>query len=239
LRTTPNISYAVRAQRHEPPDSLDDFPTPPWATRALCEYVIKDCLPFAGTCLEPACGRGYMAEALKDYFGKVRASDVFDYGYGKQYDFAERTMQHDWVITNPPFRLAEDLVLHSFDLAIQGVAILARTSFLESVHRYNAIYNNQPPAIVAQFVERVPMFKGRLDPHGSTATSYAWFVWLAPFMQRDTKFIWIPPCRRALEEPDDYTERSDQPKERLPILPRHGQEKRHRTRLVRGVSGLV
>jgi hypothetical protein len=28
-----------------------------------------------------------MAEALKDYFGKVRASDVFDYGYGKRLIF--------------------------------------------------------------------------------------------------------------------------------------------------------
>ena len=28
---TGNLSSAVRQQRHEPPDSLDDFPTPPWA----------------------------------------------------------------------------------------------------------------------------------------------------------------------------------------------------------------
>jgi hypothetical protein len=28
-----NISHAVMAQRTEPKDSRDDFPTPPWATR--------------------------------------------------------------------------------------------------------------------------------------------------------------------------------------------------------------
>ena len=36
-----NLSHAVMAQRHEAKDSLDDFPTPPWATRALLERVLK------------------------------------------------------------------------------------------------------------------------------------------------------------------------------------------------------
>ena len=35
------MSHAVVARRHEPLTSLDDFPTPPWATRALMEHVIK------------------------------------------------------------------------------------------------------------------------------------------------------------------------------------------------------
>jgi len=37
-----NTSHAVMAQRFEAKDSLDDFPTPPWATRALLEHVIPD-----------------------------------------------------------------------------------------------------------------------------------------------------------------------------------------------------
>ena len=35
-----NTSHAVMAQRVEPKDSADDFPTPPWATRALVEHVL-------------------------------------------------------------------------------------------------------------------------------------------------------------------------------------------------------
>lgn len=35
-----NTSHAVMAQRYEAADSPDDFPTPPWATRALIEHVI-------------------------------------------------------------------------------------------------------------------------------------------------------------------------------------------------------
>jgi hypothetical protein len=59
-----NTSHAVMAQRAEPKDSPDDFPTPPWATRGLLEHVLdkKKLAPL--TCLEPACGAGHMAKVL-------------------------------------------------------------------------------------------------------------------------------------------------------------------------------
>lgn len=62
-----NTSHAVMAQRHEAADSADDFPTPPWATRALIEHVIGVEAVRGLTCLEPACGRGYMARPLCVY----------------------------------------------------------------------------------------------------------------------------------------------------------------------------
>src|SRR3984893_7971869 len=83
-----NTSHAVMAQRAELKNSLDDFPTPPWATRGLIEHAImaKDSLG-ALTCLEPACGRGHMSVTLSEYFQKVLSSDVFDYGFGEISDF--------------------------------------------------------------------------------------------------------------------------------------------------------
>ena len=79
-----NTSHAVMAQRIEPKDSRDDFPTPPWATRALLEHVLDDCHAFQQkTCLEPACGAGHMARPLTEYFGTVHVSDAYDYGYGR------------------------------------------------------------------------------------------------------------------------------------------------------------
>jgi len=67
------------------------------------------------------------------------------------------TNAFDWVITNPPFRLAEEFIPEGLRVARQGVAILARTVFLESVGRYNAIFRARPPTKVAQFTEGVPM----------------------------------------------------------------------------------
>ena len=42
-----NTSHAVMAQRVEAANSLDNFPTPPWATRALIEHVIATLVHFA------------------------------------------------------------------------------------------------------------------------------------------------------------------------------------------------
>jgi len=195
------------SQRIEAPDSLDDFPTPPWATRALIEHVIRDKSALAEiTCLEPACGAGHMAKVLNEYFSEVHAADVSDYGYGQIRDFLSYPYSagaYDWVITNPPFRLAEDFVLRAIDVARVGVAILARTVFLESAGRYRAIFEHSPPNVFAQFVERVPMVKGRLDKSATTATGYCWLIWQR---QRAVvpSLVWIPPCRKVLERAGDY-----------------------------------
>lgn len=201
-----NTSHAVMAQRFEPADSPDDFPTPPWATRALIEHVIGAERVRSSTCLEPAAGRGYMLRPLAEYFDRVDGADAFDYGHYAIRDFLKfpyGALSHDWVITNPPFRLAEEFVQRALYVAREGVAILARTVFLESVGRYESIFRVNPPSIFAQFTERVPMVKGRVDAKASTATGYAWFVWdkTAPGF---SKLAWVPPCRRALERRGDY-----------------------------------
>ena len=169
------------ASAAEARDSLDDFPTPPWATRALIEHVIGDKLPLVNMVrLESACGVGHMGKVLREYFAEVRCSDVHDYGYGEVCDYLAlpyETNSCDWVITNPPFRLGEQFVLRSLKVARKGVAILARTVFIESVGRYENIFHHTPPTKFAQFTERVPMVKGRLDKKASTATGYGWLVW--------------------------------------------------------------
>ena len=120
-----NTSHAVMAQRVEQADSLDDFPTPPWATRALVTHYFDQSVADASV-WEPACGRGHMAQVLHEYFATVRAGDIFDYGYGEVQDFltglaALRSV--DWVITNPPFRLAEDFLARGRQVARKGVAL--------------------------------------------------------------------------------------------------------------------
>ncbi|NTZ90150.1 SAM-dependent methyltransferase [Agrobacterium tumefaciens] len=205
-----NTSHAVMAQRHEAQDSPDDFPTPPWATRALIEYIIGREKVASCTCLEPAAGRGYMSRPLSEYFARVDSADAYPYGYAPIRDFLTfpyEALSHDWVITNPPFRLAEEFVARAMTVARQGVAILARTVFLESVGRYEGIFKDSPPTIFAQFSERVPMVKGRVDPKASTATGYAWFIWEKDAIDH-SHLAWVPPCRRSLERQGDYSSSS-------------------------------
>jgi hypothetical protein len=209
-----NKSHAVMAQRAEFKNSLDDFPTPPWATRALLEHVLSSKGSLSSmTCLEPACGRGHMSVALAEYFNEVVSADVFDYGFGRIADFLKtrhEDQSFDWVITNPPFRLAEDFTKRALKIAKHGVAMLTRTVFIESVGRYERLFEPNPPTAFAQFTERVPMVKGRIDKKASTATGYGWLVWERG--RPDSRLVWIPPCRRNLERDGDYQQAPPMPK---------------------------
>jgi hypothetical protein len=109
----------------------------------------------------------------------------------------------DWVITNPPFNLAEEFINRSMKIARLGVAMLTRTVFIESVGRYEHLFKDNPPWRVAQFAERVPMVEGRLDREASTATAYAWLVWEKD-QRGPCELVWIPPCRKELERDKDY-----------------------------------
>lgn len=206
-----NTSHAVMQQRRESLDSLDDFPTPPWATRALIKHVIQPLMPrrslMRDTVWEPSCNRGYMSKALKESFYHVCESDIADYGGNVVMDFLDGFSgvgYYDWIITNPPFNKAEDFIRRCGDLSPRaGYAMLVRTAFLEGVGRYDRIFMKNPPNVVAQFSERVPMVKGRYDPKASTATSYCWLVWMTQWRAGETVLTWIPPCRRQLEKDGD------------------------------------
>mgnify|MGYP000975432507 CR=1 FL=1 len=266
----PTGHTAVMAQRAEPPDALDFFPTPPWATRALTAHVIGSLLapgdcpvgsrpPGAGylptsessradrppgaesgprvpagsrnasrhaplRAWEPAAGEGHMAAVLAETFDEVWRSDVHDYGglnavgsfVGHGPDVAPcPDPSPDWIITNPPFNLAVQFAERALGIAREGVALLLRTAWLEGADRYERLFRDAPPAIVAPFVERVPMVKGRWDPDASTATAYAWFVWDLSLARGDSRSAsrppraatilkWIPPgCRTRLTRPGD------------------------------------
>jgi hypothetical protein len=235
--TMPSNARAVMASRQEAPDSLDYFPTPPWATRALLEDVLPRLgIDRLGSVWEPACGEGHMAEVLREYFGDVFASDVYNYGYGDPDDGVvidflspdapkqagteeiggEGDDPFDWIITNPPFEeKALAFALRAIELAEVGVAIFVPLRWLETIERYERLFKPMPPTQVAFFVERVNLCKGRWEPDGSTATSYVWLVWLRDREPRPP--FWIPPGRRAARSrPYDAERFTQQPVARLP-----------------------
>jgi hypothetical protein len=183
------------------------------------------------TVWDPACNRGFMARPLAEYFAEVKATDIHDYGYPgqqKTVDFLWPGSEQDlddinFVITNPPFRLADRFIERAFDLNLEGFAFLMRTAFLEGDGRHTRIFSRFAPTVVAQFSERVVMHKGKIvDPNiavpvedkatgemvmrkPSTATSYMWFTWLNGRKFNSTsELVWISRCRQALEREGDY-----------------------------------
>jgi len=203
-----NTSSAVMQQRSEPHDSLDDFPTPPWATRALCEWLQSMGYDLSGmTCREPAANRGHMAKPLQEYFGDVDAADVHDYGVGfrvEDYLLGPMLDQVGWTITNPPFRLAEQFAERAVGSSRHGAALIVRSAFLEGVGRYARLFSATPPSDILQFTERVVMHRGKLSEKGSTATAYCWLVWRSNARNGAPRFEWIPPSRKRLERQSDY-----------------------------------
>lgn len=159
---------------------LDYFPTPPWAARAGGELITR-LDPEARTVWECACGAGHMAAPFEDYFEQVFASDIHRHRYGATIDFLSDyadDRRWDWIATNPPFKPAGEFLTLAMQRARRGVALLLRVQFLEGVGRYPLLYGDQPMTAFAPFSERVPMVLGKWDPEASTATAYAWFVWM-------------------------------------------------------------
>lgn len=201
-----NVSTAVMQRRTEPHDSLDDYPTPPWATRALMPFLGATDALKSLSCREPSANRGHMVRPLSEFFGSVEASDIHDYGAGYQvadFLFGPPMALVDWTITNPPFRLAEQFIWRAIESSRKGVAVIARTAFLEGQGRFGSLFSIHKPRAVLQFTERVVMHKGKLSEKGSTATAYCWIVFgviPSPF----TEFDWIEPCRKRLERREDY-----------------------------------
>ena len=206
--------------RSSPKDGLDDFPTPLWATRAFIEHGLpghhsdlKDM-----TVWEPCANRGYMVKALKEYFGAVFGTDIHDYGAGFPIiDFLQCPDPNegfqakiDFIVTNPPFNIAEDIFHHWHDdmPSVQHLALLLRTSWLEGWARYDRIFGaGKNPSLVCPYVGRVPMVEGRLTRKGATQMPYAWFVWdREKSKYSPTRVAWIPAKRADWERDGDWPE---------------------------------
>lgn len=215
-------SPAVMASRNEPKDSLDDFPTRPWATRALIEHLPASALDLA--VWEPMANRGFMARPLEEQFSRVIRSDVFDYGQGDHiWDFLTWgpappwAVGAGWIIMNPPFNVASECILQAIRLATHGVAAILRTNFVEGANRYESLFRDHPPTQILFFCERVPMHRGRIVIDGATAMSYSWFIWEKGVAPKAP--AWIPPGTRArLTLPGDYDHEMCWTKERDALM---------------------
>lgn len=185
-------------------ETLDYYPTPPWATQALLDFIHpaewdKYKARQHMSCLEPAAGGGHMYDVLAQHFKRIGGFDIADpegRGWGG-HDFLEyqpptkqlgelvpihhlgyQRQRYDWAITNPPFIHALSFV-HRMLATAQNVAVLARLQWLEGKGRYERLWNVMPPQKVLVFSERVQMAQGRLaEPSDSgSVMAMAWYIW--------------------------------------------------------------
>ncbi len=160
----------------------DLYETPPEAVKALLR--VED---VPETVWEPACGPGKIVTVLRASGRRVLATDLVDYECPDSHagvDFLmvtngwrETLGQTQCIVTNPPFKLAEQFAIKARTL-VPITYMLLRLAFLESQRRTDLLESGDL-ARVWVFRKRLPMMH-RAGWEGRTANSgmaFAWFVW--------------------------------------------------------------
>lgn len=157
--------------------ATDFYPTPPDATVALLNWLERrELLAADHRIWEPACGQGHMAKVFAERGYDVDATDLFDDSYGTGgVDFLSADDRDvDWVITNPPFKLAIDFADRIIDLNVGG-ALLLKSQFWHAASRRSHFWAS-PPAAVLPLTWRPDFLMGA---KGSSPTmDVLWTVWL-------------------------------------------------------------
>ena len=166
----------------------DYYATDPKAVEMLCKLE-----KFSKNILEPACGEGHIAKVLQDKGYNVIACDLIDRGFGKGgVDFLaldKKNIDAD-IITNPPYKLAQEFVEKSMDMVASGhkVAMFLKLTFLETAKR-RELFSKYPPKFVYVASQRIACW-----PNGKPTTQsmvcYAWFIWEKGF-HGDTVLRWF------------------------------------------------
>ncbi len=161
------------ATNHSEKDRMDNdfYSTPEIATLELLKRE-----SFKGSILEPCCGTGAISKVLeRELKTKVTSKDLVDRGYGEVLDFSLETSRYDNIITNPPFKIAQQMVEKAISLS-DKVAFLMKIQFLEGKKR-KALFDKNPPARVYVFSYRLPYMRGDDKQATSSAMCLAWYVW--------------------------------------------------------------
>jgi hypothetical protein len=168
----------------------DYYATEPKAIDLLCQVE-----KFHELVLEPACGEGHLSKRLIENGYQVYSSDLIDRGYGMLYDFFDTSNWHGDIITNPPYKFAQQFIEHSLEIIPTGnkVAMFLKLQFMEGKARKKLFKANPPKTIYVSssrlLCAKNGDFEGMIKGGGS-AVAYAWYVWEKGFSGKTT-IEWI------------------------------------------------
>jgi hypothetical protein len=122
---------------------------------------------------ECCCGDGAMARVLERHGYDVVGTDLVDRGYGSQasiFDIKEPLA--DNIVTNPPFNLAEDIIVHCQEvLKPRRMAMVLKSTYWHAKSR-SSLFRKHRPAAVLPLLWR-PDFLGL----GRPTMEVMWCVW--------------------------------------------------------------
>lgn len=145
----------------------DFYPTPPEATQALINFLR---LPQETTIWEPACGEGHMVRVFEQNGFRCIGTDIKSGD-----DFLEtHPRECQWIITNPPFSLAESFIKRCIEHQ-KPFALLLKSQYWHAKRRLN-LFREHKPDYILPLTWRPDFLFGERGS-GSPLMDVVWVVW--------------------------------------------------------------
>jgi hypothetical protein len=170
----------TRVDRQE----ADFYQTPYCLTQAFIDAHVRENWKKFSTFSDYCVGEGAIAKVLCENgydveFGDIRGPNKLDF-------FSDVWHGEGFIgIMNPPFRFFNRWVEHCFEVFIRAFALLAPTTYLQGLSRYNSeetgiFQRKEYPLTHIYTFNRYPMLSNRLRPDGLIETgmqALSWYVW--------------------------------------------------------------
>jgi hypothetical protein len=160
----------------------DFYVEPRWVV-----HLLLDVESFEGEVLDPCCGSGTIPSVCQERGIPARGSDIVDRSFGEIRDLFTITEPVDNIISNVPYKIAEQCARHMIKLARCKLALILAMTFFESRER-EQFFRDHPPIRHLICSDRPSMPPGRMDgerdrfgaivqPISSGGTMpYAWYI---------------------------------------------------------------
>jgi hypothetical protein len=140
----------------------DLYETPEWVTEALLPH-----LPPLQEIWEPACASGKMARVLARHAQRIIRTTDIETGT----DFLVETRKVECIVTNPPYKLAQEFIEQAITLA-DHVAMLLRCDFDHAKTRQHLFGPGFAKKLI--LTKRIKWFE---DSKGSPSFNHSWYIW--------------------------------------------------------------
>jgi hypothetical protein len=170
-----NFSKGNSGKRKE----SDFYATPKSLTREFLKATCSEDVWWKnGITIDPCAGKNAIMEVLQEFgFTPVIAHDINTDGV----DFLTDNTLVDNIITNPPYSLANEFILHAKEVVRCKFAMLLPITYLQGSYRYNYIWLDTEFPLASVYVfNRFPMLEGNIREDGKFSTGmtcYAFYIW--------------------------------------------------------------
>lgn len=167
-----NIGAAMAGGKAKRDKGDEFFPTPEGTIRALIP-VLRE-IGWPNHVWECACGEGHISKQLVAADFIVSSTNLTDRGYGlRGADFLKQTSAAaPSIITNPPFSLADEFVVHAMTvLSIEHIALLLPSGIFHAQGRVK-FFEMHPPSLILPCTWRIDVTGG-----GAPTMNVSWYVW--------------------------------------------------------------